>query len=249
MNESNHWNAASYNTHVSFVSNLALPVVELLDARKNEKILDLGCGDGTLAIEIKKSNAKVIGVDLSQSMVDKSNEKGIEAYVKDVANLGYKDEFDAVFSNAMLHWVKDGKNAVKNIHLALKKEGRFIAEFGGYGNVNHILNVISEVFNNNKEYGKFNNPWYFPTKEEYKKLLENSGFRVEYIELIQRPTPIEDVSHWFDIFANGILFHLNTKQQMDFKEEAREILKSKIFTQKDGWVVDYVRLRFKAVKV
>ncbi len=220
-----------------------MPVVDLLDPQENEKILDLGCGDGTLSIEIQKSNAQVSAVDLSTNMVSKAKEKGIEAYVMSVTNLDFKNEFDAVFSNAVLHWVKDSEMAIKNIYKVLKDDGRFIAEFGGYENIKYLTDAFTEVFYKNEEYGKFNNPWYFPNDKEYKKQLENNGFKVQYIELIPRPTKIDDISNWLDVFANGILENLNVQQQINFKQKVREILKTKVFTQKDGWVVDYVDIR------
>ena len=249
MKETNNWNADKYNKHADFVSNLATPVVDLLNPIENEKILDLGCGDGTLAVEIKKFNIKVIAVDLSKSMVKKTKEKNIEAYVMSATELNFNNEFDAVFSNAVLHWVKDSKIAINKINTSLKNNGRFIAEFGGYGNIKFLTDAMQKVFNNHQEYGVFNNPWYFPSDKDYKKLLEDNGFKVEYIELIPRPTSIDDISNWLDIFANGIVSHLTNEQQLNFKQEIREILKPKIYTEKNGWVADYVRLRFKAIKV
>lgn len=248
MKETNKWNANQYNKHAGFVSNLALDVVKLLNPKKDEKILDLGCGDGTLAVEIKKYNTKVTAIDLSQSMVDKTRAKGIEAFVMSATGLLYTNEFDAVFSNAVLHWVLDSQTAIKKMHKSLKSNGRFIAEFGGYGNIKYLTDAMQEVFDNHKEYGKFNNPWFFPNDTEYKELLELNGFIVEYIELIKRPTKIDDISNWLDIFANGIVSHLTKEQQNTFKQEVRGILKPKIYTEKDGWVADYVRLRLKAIK-
>jgi 2-isopropylmalate synthase len=249
MKETNNWNADKYNKHADFVSNLATPVVDLLNPIENEKILDLGCGDGTLAVEIEKFNTKVIAVDLSQSMVEKTKEKNIEAYVMSATDLNFNNEFDAIFSNAVLHWVKDSKIAINKINTSLKDNGRFIAEFGGYGNIKFLTDAMQKVFDKHKEYGEFNNPWYFPKDTDYKKLLEGNGFKVEYIELIPRPTLINDISNWLDIFANGIVSHLTNEQQLNFKQEVREILKPKIYTEKNGWVADYVRLRFKAIKV
>ena len=249
MKESNTWDAENYNKHADFVSNLAMPVIDLLDPKENEIILDLGCGEGTLAIEIEKLNTKVIAVDLSVSMIKKTKAKGIEAYVMSATQLTFENEFDAVFSNAVLHWVNDSKTAINKIHTALKGNGRFIAEFGGYGNIKYLTDAMQEVFNNHPEYGQFNNPWYFPKKTEYKKLLENNGFNVKYIELIPRPTKIDDIRNWLDIFANGIVSHLKQEQQSQFKEEVREILKPKIYSEKDGWIADYVRLRLKAYKI
>ena len=248
MSDTNTWSADKYNKHAGFVSNLAFPVVELLDPQENEKILDLGCGDGTLAVEIEKYKSKVTAVDLSENMVEKTKEKGIDASVMSAAELIYENEFDAVFSNAVLHWVKEADVTVKKIARSLKSEGRFIAEFGGYGNIKYLTDAMEEVFHKHKEFGSFNNPWSFPKEDEYKQLLQENGFKVEYIELIPRPTNIDDISNWLDIFANGIVSHLTQEQQRQFKTEVREILKPQIYTEENGWVADYVRLRLKAHK-
>ena len=230
------------------MSNLAFPVIELLNPQENENILDLGCGDGTLAVEIKKLNSKVVAVDLSESMVAKTKEKGIQASVMSATELTFENEFDAVFSNAVLHWVKDTDKSIKKISNSLKANGRFIAEFGGYGNIKFLTDAMQQVFAQHDEFGTFHNPWNFPKDTEYKQLLEDNDFHVEYIELISRPTKIDDISNWLDVFANGIISHLTQKQQSLFKEEVREILKPKIYFEKDGWVADYVRLRLKAYK-
>ena len=249
MKESNDWNATKYNKHADYVSNLAMPVIDLLNPKENEKILDLGCGEGTLAVEIKKFNTNVIALDLSEDMVLKAREKGIEAYVMSATDLAFKNDFDAVFSNAVLHWVKDSNTAINKIYAALKDKGRFIAEFGGYGNIKYLTDAMQEVFNNNPQYGKFINPWYFPKDTEYKELLESNGFKVEYIEIIPRPTRIDDILNWLAVFANGIISHLSNEEQENFKKEVSKILKPKIYTKKNGWTADYVRLRLKAIKV
>lgn len=246
--ETNNWNANKYNEHADFVSVLGMPVVELLNPKENEKILDLGSGDGTLAVEIEKYGADVIAVDLSEDMVAKSKAKGLESHVMSATELPYNNEFDAVFSNAVLHWIKDAELTIKKIHTSLKNEGRLVAEFGGHGNIKHLTEAMQGVFESHKEFGKFNNPWYFPSDKEYKRLLEANGFAVEYIELIPRPTSIDDITHWLDIFANGIVSHLRQDQKDDFKKEVRKILKPKIYTQEEGWVADYVRLRVHASK-
>ena len=248
MKETNNWNANNYNKHADFVSILATPVVELLKPKKDEKILDLGCGDGTLAVEIEKAGTKVVAVDLSEDMVEKTKEKGVEAYVMSATELTFQDEFDAVFSNAVLHWVNEPKIAIQKIYNSLKDGGRFIAEFGGYGNIKHLTDAMQKVFDKHPEYGKFHNPWYFPKVQKYKTLLEEGGFEVGYIELIPRPTKIDDISNWLNIFANGIVSHLTHEQQINFNNEVREILKPIIYSKKEGWVADYARLRLEATK-
>jgi 2-isopropylmalate synthase len=246
--EPNQWNPETYNKHTGFVSALALPVVDLLAPKKDDNILDVGCGDGTLAVEIEDRGAKVIGVDTSAEMIDWAKVKGIEAYVGSVTDLDYKNEFDAVFSNATLHWVRDARTAVQNIAKVLKNGGRFVCEFGGEGNVHHLIVAMQELFAYHPEFGTFENPWYFPSVDTYKTLLEEEGFTVTYIEIIPRPTPMEDIGNWLDIFANGVTSHLSVKQYEVFKKEVIEILKNKIYSEKDGWMLDYVRLRLRAVK-
>jgi len=163
-------------------------------------------------------------------------------------SLDFENKFDAVFSNAVLHWVKQSELAIQKIHKALKKEGRFVAEFGGYGNIKSLTDAMEEVFDNHSSWGEFNNPWIFLKDTDYKMLLENNGFKVEYIELIPRPTPIDDITNWLDVFANGITENLNDEQKVTFKKEVKEILKPTQYNEIDGWSADYVRLRVRAVK-
>ena len=246
--ETNSWDASKYTKHAHFVSELALPVVALLDPREGERILDLGCGEGALGLEIVRRGAEVYGVDLSPEMVAQARANGLEAEVMSVTQMPYEEEFDAVFSNAMLHWVREPELAVTHIARALKPGGRFVAEFGGQGNVQHIVAAMRTVFGRHPEYGMFDDFWFFPTPEQYTQILEQHGFEVSYIELIPRPTHIDDISHWLVVFTNGVTEHLNQSQTEQFRAEVREILTSSLYTQRDGWVADYVRLRVKAIK-
>jgi len=246
--ETNIWDADRYNTHAHFVSELALPVVELLDPQEDEKILDLGCGEGTLGLEIVRRGASVYGVDLSEEMVIQAKANGLEAEVMSVTDMPFEQAFDAVFSNAMLHWVREPALAVEHIARALKSGGRFVAEFGGAGNVHHIVEAMRTVFQRHPEYGVFDDFWYFPTPEQYSEILIAHGLEVASIELIPRPTPIDDIAHWLAVFTNGVTEHLSSSQTEQFRAEVREILKRTIYTAQEGWVADYVRLRVKAIK-
>ncbi|WP_345972041.1 2-isopropylmalate synthase [Sulfurimonas diazotrophicus] len=246
--EANSWNAAQYARHAGFVSALALPVVELLSPREGERILDLGCGEGSLAVEIQKRGADVVAVDLNADMVESARAKGIDAYVMSATRLPFERRFDAVFSNAVLHWVTEPRTAVRQIRRALKPGGRFVAEFGGHGNAAQVVEAMRMVFERHPEFGPFENPWYFPTGAEYRALLESEGFRVASAELIARPTPVDDIAHWLDLFANGIVAHLESAQLSCFKQEVRTRLEPTLYTASEGWHVDYVRLKVKAVK-
>jgi len=244
--EINQWNPDSYNQHTAFVSELALPVIDLLAPQPGELILDAGCGEGTLAREIRRRGAEVIGIDTSAEMVAAARANGIEAQVASVTDLPFVNTFDAVFSNAMLHWVKDAEGAVTQIARSLKPGGRFVAEFGGEGNAYHLVDAMKRAFSAHPEWGAFENPWYFPSIEEYATLLQSAGFAVESIELIPRPTPMDDIIHWLDIFANGVTEHLSREEFEVFKRECRDILRPILYREDEGWIIDYVRLRLKA---
>jgi len=246
--EINSWNADKYRKHAGFVSELATPVVELLNPKEGEKILDLGCGDGILGLTIEKYGTEVLGIDFSENMVKKAKENGLNAKVMSVTDMSFKEEFDAVFSNAMLHWVKEPKLAVENIAKSLKKGGRFVAEFGGDGDIINIERAMREVFHRHPEYGEIDDFWYFPTTDEYTSILEAYHFEVRYIELIPRPTPIDDIANWLMLFTNGFTKHLSDGEQRAFRDEVREFLKETNYSQDEGWVADYVRIRVEAFK-
>jgi 2-isopropylmalate synthase len=243
------WKPDLYKKSAAFVSQMALDLVDLLEPKESERVLDLGCGDGTLALEISKRGSIVEAVDLSANMVKAAKKRGVNAKVMSATNLAFNNNrFDAIFSNAVLHWVLEPKVAIKNINKALKSGGRFVAEFGGKGNVEKIVEAIREVFNRHIEFGEFRDIWYFPSANEYKELLEEQSFRVEFIKLIPRPTPIDDISNWLELFTNGFTVNLTIEQKEIFKKEVKELLKESLYSKKDGWVADYVRLRVKAIK-
>lgn len=242
----NKWQADKYQNHAGFVSNLASPVVELLNPLKDEKILDLGCGEGALALQIQALGAKVVGIDSSREMVASACDKGVEAYVMDATNIQLNQKYDAVFSNAVLHWIKQPAEVLTEIKRVLKPNGRFIAEFGGEGNIRSLTEAMASAFNENPSFGEFENPWFFPSVDEYRRLLVAAGFDVQTIELIQRPTKIDDVANWLQVFANGIISHLGELEKQAFIADLRSRLKPDLYSEDRGWVVDYVRLRVSA---
>jgi trans-aconitate methyltransferase len=243
------WQPSQYRQNASFVSRLGSPVVDLLQPRPGERILDLGCGDGTLASNIESVGAKVVGVDSSREMVTATQACGIEAHVMSGDALTFRSEFDAVFTNATLHWIKDYQAVIRGVWAALKPDGSFVGEFGAHGNVSHIVKGIERVFATNPDFGVFTNPWFFPTEEIYRKALEEGGFKVDYIQVIPRPTPLATgMREWLKIFADHVISRLSEDQTNRFLNQVEEEVRHHLYSPENGWVADYVRLRFAAVK-
>jgi trans-aconitate methyltransferase len=243
----NTWKANTYVKHAHFVADLATPVIELLNPQNAEHILDLGCGDGRLTKALQDIGCVVTGVDYSDNLVEAAKTLGVNAYQMDAHHLTFNNEFDAVFSNAALHWMTEAEKVIAGVKRALKPKGRFVGEFGGHGNIQSILDALQIAL---KERG-INladvNPWYFPTVEEYKGLLEQAGFRVDTIELIPRPTPLPtDILGWLEVFANGFTNRLPESDQSAFLQRLMTLLAPTLQKEDGSWYVDYVRLRFAA---
>jgi SAM-dependent methyltransferase len=243
------WQAERYARNARFVADLGQPVVELLEPEPGERILDLGCGDGALTRKLAELGCDVVGVDAGPDMIRVARELGLDAHVVDGHELAFEREFDAVFSNAALHWMKrDPDVVVAGVARALKPGGRFVGEFGGHGNVAAIVTALLAVLARRDLDGMRGHPWYFPTPAAYRKCLEAHGFRVESIDLIPRPTPLPTgMSAWLDTFAEPMLKLLPEGERATVKEEAVELLAPTLRDEAGNWTADYVRLRFRAV--
>lgn len=243
------WNATEYQKHAAFVPALAHEVVRLLNPRPGEQILDLGCGDGSLTAQIQSLGSSVTGIDSSQEMVAAARARGVDAHLADGHSLTFNDRFDAVFSNAALHWMTRPESVIAGVHRALKPAGRFVAELGGRGNLAALVEAMRESFAENPQFGRFALPWFFPSVDQYRQMLENAGFDVVHIELIPRPTPLPSgIEKWLEIFADGITRQLSLTQKATFMESVQRKLRGTLYTEQTGWVADYVRLRFAAFK-
>ena len=244
-----HWNADKYATDAAYVAALGLPVVELLAPQPGERILDLGCGDGALSATIAARGCSVVGVDASKEMVAAARERGIDARCHSGDALEFDNEFDAVFSNAALHWMTNYDRVVACVFAALRPGGRFVGELGGAGNVQTIVTAIREVTAADQRLGAFRSPWFFPTPEEYRASLEAGGFAVTHIELIPRPTPLPaGLRSWLEIFADHATTGLEAPTREAFLDAVEKRCRPHLYSPSDGWVADYVRLRFRAVK-
>lgn len=247
MADAQTWDPERYARHARFVADLGMPVLTLLDPRAGERILDLGCGDGALTKKLLETGCEVVGVDGSPEQVAAAMDTGIDARVMDGQQLSFEREFDAVFSNAAMHWMKRPDQVIRGVKAALVPSGRFVAEMGGSGCVHTIETALIDGLAARGITGSDISPWYFPTVEEYRYRLERQEFRVDYIELIHRPTPLPgDVSGWLETFAQAFTGRLPEQERAPYLDEVRENLSTKLCDSEGQWTADYMRLRFAA---
>ena len=247
MSEENiatQWDPVGYDQNARFVSDLGEPVLQLMNPKAGEMVLDLGCGDGELTLKLMDAGCHVIAVDSSPAMVESSLAKGINARVMDGQHLEFEGAFDAVFSNAALHWMTQPREVIAGVKRVLKPTGRFVAEMGGQGNVVSVLAALTKV---RQRRGLAPvNPWYFPSVEEYRQLLEEAGFHVPVIQLIPRPTVLPGkLRGWLETFAGSFLSTEGAERE-EMIAEVTEDLASTLCDDSGKWTVDYVRLRFVA---
>jgi trans-aconitate methyltransferase len=239
------WDPDRYETNARFVSDLGAPVVELLSPRSGERVLDLGCGDGALTRRLVDLGCEVIGVDASAELVEAARGRGVDARVGSGEKLAFSHEFDAVFSNAALHWMKAADDVIAGVVRALRPGGRFVGELGGHGCVGKIRAELVAALDRRGIDGEARVPWYFPSAEEYGTRLERAGFRVVSIAHFPRPTPLPgDVVGWLETFGESFTIALPEAERRAFLEEVRAALEPRLRDASGIWVADYVRLRF-----
>ena len=244
---SQHWNPEQYGENAQFVSDLGMAAVALLSPQPGERILDLGCGDGVLSLKLVDIGCKVVCVDSSAEMIEAAISLGLDAHVVDGQSLRFDNEFHAVFSNAALHWMKKPEQVVAGVWRALKPGGRFVGEFGGYGNVASIVKALASAPSAGGVAAP--DPWYFPRPDEYRKLLESRGFQVTLVDLIPRPTALPgDVGGWLETFAQPYTSALPVVERRGFIAEVVAALRNVLCDTNGDWAADYVRLRFSATK-
>ena len=249
MGSSQSWDPERYARNARFVADLGMPVVELLEPRPGERILDLGCGDGALTAKLVDMGCSVVGVDSSAEQIEAARELGLDAQVMDGHRLTYEAEFDAVFSNAALHWMGHPDEVIAGVRRALKPGGRFVAECGGHGCVDTIVQALTAALKRRGLWEDGVNPWYFATDEEYRGRLDRQGFDVKYIALIPRPTPLPgDIGGWLETFAESFTSRVPEADRPAFLDEVREAMRPNLCDADGAWTADYIRLRFSAVK-
>lgn len=250
----NQWNANLYDSKHSFVSQFGTELVALLAPRSGECILDLGCGTGHLTYKIAICGAEVIGVDSASTMIEQARNHypNLQFEVADATELQFIERFDAVFSNAVLHWIKEPEKVVASVERSLKPGGRFVAEFGSKGNVKAIVTAITNAIQA-AGYGvdEAQNPWYFPSIGEYGILLEQQGLQLTFAILFDRPTPLEDgekgMQNWIKMFGNSFLTPFPADKQIAILADMEKQLRPKLY-QNGTWFADYRRIRVIAIK-
>ncbi|GAC1626428.1 MAG: class I SAM-dependent methyltransferase [Nevskia sp.] len=242
------WNAAAYARNGRFVAEFGAALIDWLQPQAGERLLDLGCGDGALTAQLAEAGCAVVGLDASVELVAAARTRGIEVRLGDGHALPFAAEFDAVFSNAALHWMKQDPDAVlTGVARALKPGGRFVAEMGAAGNVASIRGALHEALARRGVAGTGVDPWYFPTLADYRARLEQAGFAVQRIESFARPTPLPGaVDGWLTTFAKQFLAAIPEAGHATLIAEVREAVRPFLF--RDGiWIADYRRLRFVAL--
>ena len=251
----NQWDAGQYDAKHSFVYEKAKGLVDLLAPKKGERILDLGCGTGALTSEIAGRGAEVLGVDRSEQMIAQARSKfpALRFEVVDATHLKFNGEFDAVFSNAVLHWIPQADKVASGIARVLKPRGRFVAEFGGKGNIQTLVKAFHEAFaalEMREPEGV--SPWFYPGIAEYAALLEKHGLEVQSAMLFERPTVLEDgtrgLENWIRVFRQTFIEKMGEEAAARWIKEVEHICRPKLFQDGD-WVLDYRRLRLFATKV
>lgn len=247
------WNPALYDNKHKFVSNFGESLVSLLNPQAGESILDVGCGTGDLANDISRSGAIVTGMDASQSMIGVAQDKypSINFSVQTGEEFSFETKFNAVFSNAAIHWMKGHRKVVQNCYDALLPGGRFVVELGGEKNIQSIVDAIelaSKRLDIPYDSNKF--PWVFPTQKEMTDHLTHAGFEIIKMEHFERPTPLDGedgIRNWLEMFSNNMFADLTEVEIAGIHSECERILRPQIY-QDNQWVVDYRRLRFVARK-
>lgn len=268
-----NWNSSLYQDKHAFVWKYGENLLEILNPQPKETILDLGCGTGQLTAKIAEVGAEVIGIDSAPEMIQKAQQNypqlkfkvadarnfdlsqpfDFNSLIEDKSNPSTISPIDAIFSNAALHWIPEADEVISSINKSLKTGGRFIAEFGGKGNIESIVKALYEALEN---IGIDNpsklNPWYFPSIGEYASKLEKQGFEVVYSNLFARPTLLQEqdngLANWIKMFSVNFFQGLSEVEINQVIKSVEKQVKPKLYKE-GNWFADYRRIQIKAIKI
>ncbi|MDS0278644.1 methyltransferase domain-containing protein [Halomicroarcula sp. S1AR25-4] len=255
MTDGNDWNPDDYDDGHGFVYEYGSDMLDLLDPKPGDRILDLGCGTGHLTADIADTGAETLGIDASAEMVRQAHEAypSLDFEQADARAYAPAGSFDAVFSNAALHWIPgtDHDAVLSTVADALTADGRFVAEFGGRGNVRHITDALeAELAERGYE---VDHPWYFPSIGEYASRLESAGFEVRFARLFDRPTELDGgedgLREWVGMFGDEFFENVTAEERERVLDAVEDRLRGELFdADSETWTADYRRLRFVATK-
>lgn len=247
VNAASRWSPSDYASNAAFVPALGAAALALLDPRPGEAILDLGCGDGVLTEKIVAAGAKVIGIDASEDMIVAAKARGLDAHVADAQALDFNTQFDAVFSNAALHWMLDPEAVASGVFRALVPGGRFVGEMGGEGNIAILRAGIREELKARGYPVPAADPQWYPGIDEFSRIYSRAGFVDIKAEIIPRETDLPNgVAAWVRTFRTGWMdaAKVPDREQAEVAAAVEQRLASRLQRPDGTWFADYVRLRF-----
>ena len=249
-----NWNPDLYDNKHDFVFKFGEEIVKLLNPQKNETILDIGCGTGDLTKKLSELCGKVIGIDNSKEMIQSAQKKYSEiSFIHaDAKDYQFNERFDAIFSNAVLHWIPQADIVIRNTNRHLKVGGRYVVEFGGKGCNDSTINTLKEQFDKEGlDYPSIESMLYFPSISQYSALLENNGFEVNLAMLFDRPTELKGglngLNDFIEMFLNWLFKSVSDSDKSAIIKRTINILKPQIFNG-TSWIADYRRIRIMAYK-
>jgi SAM-dependent methyltransferase len=244
------WDPGLYAANAAFVPAMGAAVLDLLAPKPGERILDLGCGDGVLTHKLVAAGCNVVGVDADPAMIAAAQAKGLDARLGDARALDFAQEFDAVFTNAALHWVGQPEVVTAGVKRALKPGGRYVGEFGGHANIAAIRTALIAVLARHGFPGAGSETSYYPTAQAFRAVLEQGGFVVENCAIIPRPTPLPatGMAGWLQTFRGGFIDAAGVPdaQKDQIIAETVDLLRPALQAADGSWTADYVRIRFSA---
>ncbi|GEP92800.1 Trans-aconitate methyltransferase [Chitinophaga terrae (ex Kim and Jung 2007)] len=246
------WNADLYKSKYAFVFEYGNSLIDWLQPQEGEAILDLGCGTGELTAELAQLGASVTGIDASASMIESARKHFPEVnfVVADATSFSLPRQFDGIFSNATLHWIREADKVAERMAHHLKPGGRLVIEMGGKGNVESIVKGLERAMEQRGySYAPF---WYFPSPAEYATLLEKAGFRIDRLQYFDRPSKLvsqeDGIIDWLEMFAGHFFATVPENDKKAIMEQVQHEVAPQL-TKDDGLYADYVRLRVGATKI